>query len=117
MENLKPIGDLSVIEVTMLLEHLNFEHVAPVLASKGVNGATLEEIESAEEFGEYGIDQKAKRRGLFRKIEDIKKAGGVSRAIFEVKVEPVFRYIIYVYDLLHYLSCSPNAPQCCTGDI
>ena len=94
-EDLIPIGDLSVVQTTALLDHLKFEHFAPVLASKGVNGAVLEDIESPNEFEELGVDQTTVRRALFRKIQDAKEAGGVSRGILESKV-CLFLYILRV---------------------
>ena len=72
----KPLSELSVDEVTRLLESLNLStFYCSLFKNTRTDGAVLFECKSVEELKELGIIETARARNMFNKITIFKVSG------------------------------------------
>lgn len=69
---MKPLSELSIDDVTHLLNSLNLRRYCAVFRQNRIDGLTLMNCNSENDVKEVGIDLTAKARILFEKIVQLK---------------------------------------------
>lgn len=83
-KNTKPLKELSVDDVSLLLENSKLSKYVQEMKSNDVDGETLFEVQNDEEMKELGISLSAKARLFFRKVEEY-KFGGVPFSLIGIE--------------------------------
>jgi len=75
LEACKPLTELTIEEVSLLLESCNLSKYVKEMKQNEVDGETLSAVENDEELKELGITLAPKARVFFRKVEEYKVSG------------------------------------------